>query len=107
MTEKNSTSSLKIIFAGTPDFAAKHLQALIAPIAISVAMDLGYSPYPFAMTVAIATSASFITPVSSPVKTMIVAPGGYSFSDFVKVGVPLTFLVLLANLLLVPVFFPF
>ncbi|WP_392552282.1 SLC13 family permease [Orbus wheelerorum] len=80
---------------------------LIAPIAINVALDLGYSPYPFAMTVAIATSASFITPVSSPIKTMIVAPGGYSFSDFVKVGVPLTFLVLLADLLLVPIFFPF
>jgi len=80
---------------------------LIVPIAINVALDLGYSPYPFAMTVAIATSASFITPVSSPIKTMIVAPGGYSFSDFVKVGVPLTFLVLLADLLLVPIFFPF
>lgn len=80
---------------------------LIVPIAINVAQDLGYSPYPFAMTVAIATSASFITPVSSPVKTMIVAPGGYSFMDFVKVGVPLTVLVLIANLALVPIFFPF
>ncbi|GAA5111598.1 SLC13 family permease [Orbus sasakiae] len=80
---------------------------LIAPIAINIALDFGYSPYPFAMTVAIATSASFITPVSSPVKTMIVAPGGYSFMDFVKVGIPLTILVLLVDLLLVPVFFPF
>lgn len=80
---------------------------LIAPVAINIALAFGYSPYPFAMTVAIATSASFITPVSSPVKTMIVAPGGYSFADFVKVGVPLTLLVLLADLLLVPLFFPF
>lgn len=80
---------------------------LIAPIAINIALGFGYSPYPFAMTVAIATSASFITPVSSPVKTMIVAPGGYSFGDFVKVGVPLTFLVLIVNILLVPLFFPF
>ncbi|MBX4132769.1 SLC13 family permease [Frischella sp. Ac48] len=80
---------------------------LIAPIAINIALGFGYSPYPFAMTVAIATSASFITPVSSPVKTMIVAPGGYSFGDFVKVGVPLTFLVLIVDILLVPLFFPF
>lgn len=80
---------------------------LVAPVAINIAQAFEYSPYPFAMTVAIATSASFITPVSSPVKTMIVAPGGYSFSDFVKVGIPLTFLVLAANLLLVPLFFPF
>lgn len=80
---------------------------LIAPIAINIALDFNYSPYPFAMTVAIATSASFITPVSSPVKTMIVGPGGYSFGDFVKVGVPLTFLVLVVDILLVPLFFPF
>ncbi|WP_392566398.1 SLC13 family permease [Utexia brackfieldae] len=80
---------------------------LVAPVAINIALDFGYSPYPFAMTVAIATSASFITPVSSPVKTMIVAPGGYSFSDFVKIGVPLTILVLIADILLVPLFFPF
>lgn len=80
---------------------------LVAPVAINIALDFGYSPYPFAMTVAIATSASFITPVSSPVKTMILAPGGYSFGDFVKVGVPLTILILIANMLLVPLFFPF
>ncbi|QIQ22349.1 SLC13 family permease [Zophobihabitans entericus] len=80
---------------------------LVAPIAINIALDFGYSPYPFAMTVAIATSASFITPVSSPVKTMIVAPGGYTFGDFVKIGIPLTFLVMAADILLVPVFFPF
>ena len=80
---------------------------LIAPIAINIALSFGYSPYPFAMTVAIATSASFITPVSSPVKSMIVAPGGFSFSDFVKVGVPLTCLVLIVDVILVPLFFPF
>ncbi|WP_442902807.1 SLC13 family permease [Gilliamella sp. wkB178] len=80
---------------------------LIAPIAIDLAIKFGYSPYPFAMTVAIATSASFITPVSSPVKTMIVAPGGYSFGDFVKIGVPLTFLVMAIDIAIVPIFFPF
>lgn len=80
---------------------------LIAPIAIDLAIKFGYSPYPFAMTVAIATSASFITPVSSPVKTMVVAPGGYSFGDFVKIGVPLTFVVMAVDIAIVPVFFPF
>lgn len=80
---------------------------LIAPIAIKIAMDFGYSPYPFAMTVAIATSASFITPVSSPIKTLIVAPGGYSFGDFVKIGVPLTFIVMTITIILVPLLLPF
>lgn len=80
---------------------------LVAPIAINLAVDFGYSPYPYAMCVAIATSASFITPVSSPIKTMIVAPGGYSFGDFVKIGVPLTFLVLIVTVLIVPIVLPF
>ncbi len=80
---------------------------LMAPVAIAVAGGLGLSPYPFAMIVALAASAAFMTPVSSPVNTLVVAPGGYGFADFVKVGVPFTVVVMLVCVLLVPVILPF
>jgi di/tricarboxylate transporter len=79
---------------------------LMAPIALSTAYHLGASPYPFAMTVAIAASAAFMTPISSPVNTLVLAPGRYRFGDFVKVGVPFTIVVLLICVLLVPILFP-
>ena len=77
---------------------------LVAPIAIIAAESLGVSPYPFAIAVLIAASAAFMTPVSTPVVTLVVEPGRYGFMSFVKVGVPLTWLV---TLLLAPLFFPF
>ncbi len=80
---------------------------LLAPIAIRVATDMGVSPYPFAMTIAVAASAAFMTPVSSPVNTLVVAPGGYTFADFARVGVPMTILVMIVAIFLIPVLFPF
>lgn len=80
---------------------------LMAPIAITMAQQLGLSPVPFAMTVAIASSAAFMTPISSPVNTMVLGPGNYQFSDFVKIGVPFTLLVMLITVFVVPVLFPF
>jgi di/tricarboxylate transporter len=80
---------------------------LMAPVALAVAKELGASPYPFAMVVALAASAAFMTPVSSPVNTLVVGPGDYTLLDFVRVGVPLTAIVLLITVLLVPWFFPF
>ncbi|QRT08500.1 SLC13 family permease [Klebsiella pneumoniae] len=80
---------------------------LMAPIALAAAKSMGVSPYPFAMVVAMAASAAFITPVSSPVNTLVLGPGKYSFSDFVKIGVPFTILVMVVCVLLIPVLFPF
>lgn len=80
---------------------------LVAPIAISLAEQLHVSPVPFAMVVAIAASAAFMTPVSSPVNTMVVGPGGYKFGDFLKIGVPFTFIVMLVSVFLIPLLFPF
>jgi len=80
---------------------------LVAPIAIIAAESLGVSPYPFAIAVLIAASAAFMTPVSTPVVTLVVEPGRYGFMSFVKVGVPLTLLTWLVTLLLAPLFFPF
>ena len=80
---------------------------LMAPIALAAAKSMGVSPYPFAMVVAMAASAAFMTPVSSPVNTLVLGPGKYSFSDFVKIGVPCTILVMVVCVLLIPVLFPF
>jgi di/tricarboxylate transporter len=79
---------------------------LMAPVALAVAKDLGASPYPFAMIVALGASAAFMTPISSPVNTLVVGPGSYKFFDFVKIGVPFTVLVLLVSVLLVPILLP-
>ena len=80
---------------------------LMAPIGIAAAHQMGVSPYPFTMIIAIAASAAFMTPVSSPVNTLVMAPGGYRFGDFIKIGVPFTLVVLAVSVVLVPVFFPF
>ena len=80
---------------------------LMAPIALAAAKSMGVSPYPFAMVVAMAASAAFMTPVSSPVNALVLGPGKYSFSDFVKIGVPFTILVMVVCVLLIPVLFPF
>jgi len=79
---------------------------LMAPIAVTLATRMGASPLPFAITVALAASTAFSTPVASPVNMLVLGPGGYRFIDFVKVGLPFSFVVLLVCMLFVPVFFP-
>ena len=80
---------------------------LMAPIAFNTATDLGVSPLPMLMTVAMAASASLSSPVSHPANTLVMGPGGYRFIDYVKVGTPLNLLVLVIVLILVPIFWPF
>ena len=80
---------------------------LMAPVALAIAKDLGASPYPFAMIVALAASTAFMTPISSPVNTLVVGPGQYSFGDFVKVGAPFSVIAAIVSVLLVPIFLPF
>ncbi|ECI3441718.1 SLC13 family permease [Salmonella enterica subsp. houtenae] len=80
---------------------------LMAPIALAAAKSMGVSPYPFAMAVAMAASAAFMTPVSSPVNTLVLGPGNYSFSDFVKLGVPFTLIVMAVCIVMIPMVFPF
>jgi len=65
------------------------------------------APHPLVMTVAIAASAAFVTPVSTPVVTLVVAPGNYRVVDFLKVGFPLLLLAWEMTLLVTPIFFPF
>ena len=79
---------------------------LMAPVALALAKELGASPHPFAMIVALAASTAFMTPVSSPVNTLVVAPGHYTFSDFVRIGAPFSLIVLVVSVLLVPWLLP-
>jgi di/tricarboxylate transporter len=79
---------------------------LMAPVALAIAHELNVSPYPFAMIVALAASTAFMTPVSSPVNTLVVAPGRYTFGDFVRVGVPFSIIVLIVCVVLVPWLLP-
>ena len=79
---------------------------LMAPVAIASAQAMQASPAPFAMIVALAASAAFMTPISSPVNTLVLGPGQYRFGDFVRIGVPFTVLVMLTSVILVPVLFP-
>jgi di/tricarboxylate transporter len=79
---------------------------LMAPVALAVAKDLKASPYPFAMIVALAASTAFMTPVSSPVNTLVVTPGNYTFGDFVRVGTPFGLIVMVVCVLLVPWLLP-
>lgn len=79
---------------------------LMAPVAIAVATELGLSPRPFALIVMIAASTAFMTPVSSPINTLVVSPGNYRFSDFMKVGTPFSLIVMTVTVALVPLLLP-
>ena len=80
---------------------------LLAPVALELAERLGASPAPFAMTVALAASTAFMTPVASPVNMLVVGPGDYRFMDFVKVGAPISLLAMAVAVGFVPVLLPF
>jgi di/tricarboxylate transporter len=74
---------------------------LMAPVGLAMADDLQASHHSFAMIVALAASTAFMTPVSSPVNTMVVTPGRYEFGDFVQIGAPLSLIVMAVSVALV------
>jgi di/tricarboxylate transporter len=79
---------------------------LIAPIAISAAQQIGADPRSLLIAVAIAASAGFLTPVAHQSNVLVMNPGGYRFGDFLKVGLPLSLVVLLVLLLVLPLVWP-
>ncbi len=81
--------------------------ALVFPISISMAEHLGVSPMPFIVIICIAASASFCTPIGYQTNLIVQGIGGYKFSDFFKIGIPLCILVGVLSIWLVPVFWPF
>jgi len=82
------------------------LVVLMGPIALNTAGDMGLSPYAFMMAIAMAASASFMTPVSHPANILVMGPGGYRFADYLKIGGLLTLVILVVLMVILPVFWP-
>ena len=80
---------------------------LFCPIALQSAAELGISPYPFLFGVTVAASMCFASPFSTPPNALVMAPGRYSFIDYVKVGVPLQIVFAVVMVLVLPIIFPF
>jgi di/tricarboxylate transporter len=79
---------------------------VMAPIAATFATNLGYNPDPFLMGVAIGAACDFLTPIGHQCNTLVMGPGGYRFGDYWRLGLPLSFLVLLAGTPLILYFWP-
>jgi len=80
--------------------------AIMYPIAYEAAVAIGANPMTFAIALMIAVSSSFATPIGSPPHMLVYTPGGYKFSDFLKVGIPMNFIILAANIFIVTLLFP-
>ena len=82
------------------------LVVLMSPIVLSAMSDMGLAPQTAMMAVAMAASASFTSPISHPANILVMGPGGYRFIDYLKVGVPLTIVVFIAVMVLLPILWP-
>ncbi len=82
------------------------LVVLMSPIVLSAMSDMGLQPETAMMAVAMAASASFTSPISHPANILVMGPGGYRFVDYLKVGVPLTIVVFIAVMVLLPILWP-
>ena len=91
---------------GTMIVPTAALVVLMAPIVLSASADMGIAPQTAMMAIAMAASASFTSPISHPANILVMGPGGYSFSDYLKLGIPLTVIVFIVVMLLLPLFWP-
>lgn len=80
---------------------------LLTPVVLQTAQNLGLSPYPLMMGVGVAASAAFMTPFSHKANLLVMSAGGYRTADYVKVGSPLTVILLALMVVLIPLLFPF
>ena len=80
--------------------------ALLAPIGISIAQSIGADPKPVLMAIGIAASMAFATPMATPPNTLVLGPGGFTFNDYVKVGLPLCIVTFIASVIIIPIFWP-
>jgi len=98
---------MTLTFLATCVIPTAALVVLLVPIVLSTASNMGISPYSLLMAVSISASASFMTPISHPANVMVMGPGGYKFSDYLKAGAPLTLTVFVIVIILVPMLWPF
>ena len=82
------------------------LVVIMSPVALQAAAGFDFSPYTIMMAISIAAAASFLSPISHPANLLVMGPGGYKFSDFIKLGLPLSLVVMVITMLLLPVFWP-
>ncbi len=98
---------MALTFMATCIIPTAALVVLLVPIVLGTAANMGISPHSLMMAVSISASASFMTPISHPANVMVMGPGGYKFSDYLKVGGPLTLTVFVIVMALVPILWPF
>ena len=80
--------------------------AMFFPIVFDSAEKMGYDPFPFLVALMIAVSSSFATPIGSPTHMLVYGPGGYRFSDFIRIGLPMNIIILAANIFIVNLVYP-
>ncbi len=97
---------LLLTFLATCFIPTAALVLLLAPIILNTSQQMGVTPYGFMMAMAMAASASFMTPISHPANLLVMGPGGYRFKDYIKVGGLLTLVVLVIIMVVVPLFWP-
>ena len=102
------TIVLFILSCGLTQFMSNTASAaLLCPIGIAIAKQLGASPHAVLMAIAVAASCAFATPVGTPPNTLVLGPGGYKFMDYVKAGTGLVIVSFLISIVLIPMFWPF
>ena len=80
--------------------------AMFFPIMYEAAEKLGYEPFPFLIALMISVSSSFATPIGSPTHMLVYGPGGYRFSDFMRIGLPMNLIILAANIFIINIVYP-
>ena len=102
------TIVLFILSCGLTQFMSNTASAaLLCPIGIAIAKQLGASPHAVLMAIAVAASCAFATPVGTPPNTLVLGPGGYKFMDYVKAGTGLVIVSFIISIILIPMFWPF
>lgn len=82
------------------------LVVLMSPIVLSASADMGVAPQTAMMAVAMAASASFTSPISHPANILVMGPGGYRFADYLKIGLPLTLIIFVTVMIMLPILWP-
>ncbi len=101
------TAMMLVAMIATPFLNNAATVLIVAPIGMGLAKQLGLSPDPFLMAVAVGAGCDFLTPVGHQCNTLVMGPGGYRFGDYARLGAPLSLLILLVAPLLISLFWPF